>query len=73
MLCLESFLRIVCTSGIVTAVSSGQLVAEDTPEFPADSQIFLRNYNGQFIVTAGVHQCFRSRLPPTCAGVDPSP
>jgi len=37
-------------------------VPEDTPEFPAFSQVYLRNYNGQIIVTAAVYWGFSSVL-----------
>ena len=53
------FLLIIRTSRIVTSRerSSGRY-----SDVPAYSQIFLRNYNGQLIVTAAVYRGFDSKL-----------
>ena len=48
---------------IFTAGLAGEYGA-DTPGFPANSQIYLRNYNGQLIVTAAVYRRFSSELRP---------
>ena len=54
-----SFLLIIRTSRLVTSSerSSGRY-----SDFPAYSQIFFRNYNGQLIVTAAVYRGFDSKL-----------
>ena len=55
---LGSFLRIVRAGRIVTV--RGARVPPDAPDFPAYSQVYLRNYSGQLIVTAGLHWGFSS-------------
>ena len=48
-------------------------VVRDAPDIPAYSQIYLRNYNGQFIVTAAIHWGLSSELLLTLRRDDPSP
>ena len=44
-------------------------VPPDSSGFPAYSQIYFRNYDGQFIVTAAVYWGFPSKL---CLAANPS-
>ena len=58
---VEPFLLIVRTSQIVTAAEYGEYWRIQS-EFPAYSQVFLRNYNGDLIVTAAVYRGFDQEL-----------
>ena len=59
---MKSFLLIVCTERLVTIY----MVASDSPDIPAFSQILLRQlfHLRTVIVTAGVHQRLDSKLRP---------
>src|SRR3990172_943186 len=49
--------------------SGDRRVRAELPGFPAYGRIYLRNYNGQLIVTAAVHRGFDSELRPGKPGL----